>query len=147
MMTRYFSVITPQQAPCPSAARQAFRSGAHTACTTAQLKSCGTTQSSSAPSTTVPVAVFQSANRLLRSHASHPLGVSGGGARRDGLVCAGAHGGRAQRSLMATRALYQFIAPEVSSEMVRYTAIRMAMHSTARPVWFMAVLAIETMSG
>ena len=79
--------------------------------------------------------------------SQHPLGVSAGRGAAGWVGMRWCSWWRSQRSLMATRALYQFIAPDVSSEMVRYTAIRMAMHSTARPVWFMAVLAIETMSG
>ena len=43
---------------------------------------------------------------------------------------------------MAERALYQFISSDVVSDVVRYTSMTMAMHSTARPVWFSAVLAI-----
>ena len=48
---------------------------------------------------------------------------------------------------MAARALYQFISTEVNSEVLRYTSMMMAMHSTERPVWLMAVLAIYTTSG
>ena len=53
----------------------------------------------------------------------------------------------AHRSLIAARLLYQFMKAEVVSEVVRYTAMMMAMHSTARPVWLIAVLAIDTTSG
>lgn len=51
------------------------------------------------------------------------------------------------RSLIAERVLYQFISNEVVNEVVRYTSMTTAMHSTARPVWFSAVFAIETTSG
>mgnify|MGYP007048129375 CR=1 FL=1 len=53
----------------------------------------------------------------------------------------------AQRSLMAERVLYQPISTEVMSEVVRYTNITIEMHSTARPVWLSAVLAMDTTSG
>ncbi len=36
---------------------------------------------------------------------------------------------------------------DVDSDVVRYTAMMIAMHSTARPVWFSDVLAIDTTSG
>ena len=43
--------------------------------------------------------------------------------------------------------VYQFISTDVTKEVVRYTTMISAMHSTARPVWLMDVLAIETTSG
>ena len=55
--------------------------------------------------------------------------------------------GTIYRSLMAARLLYQFISTEVPSDVVRYTSMMIAMHSTARPVWLIAVLEIETTSG
>jgi hypothetical protein len=36
---------------------------------------------------------------------------------------------------------------EVESDVVRYTAMMIAMHYTARPVWLSAVVAIDTTSG
>ena len=52
-----------------------------------------------------------------------------------------------QRSLIAARALYQFISSEVMRDVLRYTSMTMEMHSTARPVWLSAVLEIDTTSG
>ena len=53
----------------------------------------------------------------------------------------------AYRSLISERLLYQFINIDVASDVLRYTIITMAIHSTARPVWLSAVLVTETMSG
>src|SRR5450830_864791 len=78
MMTRYFSAITPQQAPAPSA-RQASKLGAHTALTIAQFRNCGTSHSSTAPISTVAIVVFQSASKLARAQATGPSVLTGAG--------------------------------------------------------------------
>ena len=142
MMKRHFSVITPQQAPAPRAAWQASASGRTTAFTTAQLKSAGIDQSARRIITTVTTAESGLPKRFFFTQATAPV-VRTGAAR--GVM--GVKTAANQRSLIAERRLYQFMNTEIESESVRYTAMMIEMHSTARPVWFNAVVAIETTSG
>jgi hypothetical protein len=136
-------VITPQQAPTPRAAWQASASGRSTACVTAQLKSGGTIQRASPIMTIVAMVESELPKRFLLAHATAPVVRTGAARGSIGVKVAAI----VQRSLMAERLLYQFMNAEIDSESVRYTAMMMAMHSTARPVWFSAVVAIETTSG
>ena len=69
-------------------------------------------------------------NRLLRSQPTTPTLVDGGG-RSGWGVCVDIV---AQRSISWMRLLYQFMNAEISRLIVRYTAMVMAMTSTAWPV-------------
>ena len=149
MMSRYFSVTTPQQAPTPRASWHSWKLGAKTALISAQLISCGTHQTARAIRTSVARVLGRLPNRLRLSQGSAPSvrtgasrGAMGSNARRPSSVTGGWSGKKESdvdiyRSLIAARLLYQFISAEVPSEVVRYTSMMIEMHSTARPVWLM----------
>jgi len=132
-----------QQAPTPRAAEQVSALGCSTAENTAQFRKPGRYHSARPSSTTVVTLLCQLPNRLDRSQGSRPSVLIGAGRGAMGSNVAAT----AYLSLMAARLLYQFMNPLVDSEVVRYTSMMMAMHSTARPVWLIAVLVMETTSG
>ena len=145
MMTRHFSAITPQQAPLPRAAWQASALAGKTACVRPQWARPGSRYQRQRHQQHGGEAVLPVGEQVAPDPGHEALGAHGRRARRDGLK--GVGHGASQRSMIATRLLYQFISAEVPSDVHRYTSMMMAMHSTARPVWLSVVLAMETTSG
>ncbi len=200
MISRYFSLITPQQAPTPGA-RHSSGLVVRVAAKNTQLRNLGRYIASNTPTTIVVKLLCQLPKRFARSHGTRPSERTGAGRaglnwktvtslirlsstsdkhgwrareasragsrarsrgatdetypndRRGGSEHATKPSGRTavsracQRSLIAARALYQFMNSDVAREVVRYTAMMIAMHSTARPVWLSAVFEIDTTSG
>src|SRR5687767_1045262 len=104
-MKRHFSAITPQQAPSPRAAWQAFASGRQTALATIHSTMPGRYQAASATKTSVAIALGRSANRLARRRAASPVVRAGAGRGGTGWKTAA----MAQRSRIADFLLYQFM--------------------------------------
>ena len=142
-MKRHFSATTPQHAPTPRAAWQASASGRYTALAMAQSMNPGSRWKARATMSSVASVLFQSAKRFARMRARMPRVRAGAGRAAMGWKVAA----MPQRSWIAARRLYQFMNAEVESDITRYTAMMMAMASTARPVWLSDVFAIDTTSG
>src|ERR671918_116551 len=111
------------------------------ASSSAHGSSGGTTCHNSHAQSSVSSVLYQVENRLCLSQASTPTSVTGGArllpvVRGAVSACISAI---AQRSTSAMRRLYQFMKAEVSRLRVRYTAMVMAITSTAWPVWLSTI--------
>jgi hypothetical protein len=142
MISRYFSVITPQQAPMPRAAWHCSALATTTALKMAQFSNCGISHTARPSITMVATELGRLPNRLRRIQGTRPsvLTGAGRGSMETKVVVIS--------SLLDRRAgVVPIHDAEVASDVVRYTSMISAMHSTARPVWLMAVLLIDTTSG
>ena len=93
------------------------------------------------------VALVYAALRAARALEREKSVRRASGGRAPGASTTAATYGPHHLSLIAARLLYQPMIAEVVSDVVRYTAMMIAMHSTARPVWLIAVFEIDTTSG
>ena len=107
----------------------------------AHWSSDGTTCHSSQRHSSVSSVLYQVENRLCLSQPTRPISLTGG-ARLWPVVRGAASAWTsaiAQRSTSAMRRLYQFMNAEVSRLRVRYTAMVIAITSTAWPVWLSTI--------
>ena len=117
MMKRHFSVITPQQAPTPRAAWHLSASGSTMDAVTAHWNKPGSHHSARPSISSVDAVLPGLPNRLRRSQGPKPSVRRGEG--RGAMGSKPAASALIHRSLIAARRLYQFMIPEVDSEVVR----------------------------
>ena len=137
--------------PRPSRRRRRARPGrrrrrvATPRCSSAQFseRAAATSRRADADHARSPTALVQSPNRLRAQPGDGAGGATGAGRGAIGVKAAAT----AQRSLIAARAVVPVHERRGRQRRRQVHRMMIAMHSTARPVWFSAVLAIDTTSG